>query len=59
MRDTFIDSSKAILIFLVVFGHFLERFIGYENEVNAVILKTIYFVHMPAFIFISGALFKI
>lgn len=58
MRDTFIDSSKAILIFLVVLGHFLERFIGFENEVNAVILKTIYFVHMPAFIFISGALFK-
>ncbi len=58
MRDTYIDTSKAVLIFLVVFGHFLERCIGYENEASNVLIKTIYFVHMPAFIFISGMFFK-
>ena len=58
MRDSYIDTSKAILIFLVVFGHFLERCIGYENEASNVLIKTIYFVHMPAFIFISGMFFK-
>ncbi|OTG65049.1 acyltransferase family protein [Acinetobacter silvestris] len=58
MRDTYLDTSKGILIFLVVFGHFLERIIGWDNETNRILLSTIYFVHMPAFIFISGVFFK-
>ena len=58
MRDTYIDTSKGILIFLVVFGHFIERLIGWENIINKTLLSTIYFVHMPAFIFISGMFFK-
>ncbi|OTG67416.1 acyltransferase family protein [Acinetobacter silvestris] len=58
MRDTYLDTSKAVLIFLVVFGHFLERMIGWGNPVNYTLLATIYFVHMPAFIFISGSLYK-
>lgn len=58
MRDTYLDSCKATLIFLVVFGHFLERMIGWKDQIDHVVLGTIYFIHMPAFIFISGILFK-
>ena len=58
MRDTYLDSSKAVLIFLVVFGHFLERLIGWGTPLNHALLGTIYFVHMPAFIFISGLFYK-
>lgn len=58
MRDTYLDSCKAILIFLVVFGHFLERMVGWQESILHTLLGLIYFVHMPAFIFISGILFK-
>jgi fucose 4-O-acetylase-like acetyltransferase len=58
MRDTYLDHCKAVLIFLVVFGHFLERMIGWDHPLNHALLGTIYFVHMPAFIFISGVLFN-
>lgn len=58
MRDPFIDQSKGILIFLVVFGHFLERLIGWGTEESRTLLSSIYAIHMPAFIFISGMLFK-
>ncbi|WP_151750666.1 acyltransferase family protein [Acinetobacter bereziniae] len=58
MRDTYLDSCKATLIFLVVLGHFLERMIGWDDSFNHALLGTIYFIHMPAFIFISGMLFK-
>ncbi|RKG39728.1 acyltransferase family protein [Acinetobacter rongchengensis] len=58
MRDTYLDTSKAVLIFLVVLGHFLERMVGWNDPIAHTLLGTIYFVHMPAFIFISGLLFK-
>ncbi|KAF1027368.1 MAG: hypothetical protein GAK29_00737 [Acinetobacter bereziniae] len=58
MRDTYFDSCKATLIFLVVLGHFLERMIGWNDPFNHVLLGTIYFIHMPAFIFISGMFFN-
>ena len=41
-----------------MFGHFLERLIGWGNPLNHALLGTIYFVHMPAFIFISGLFYK-
>lgn len=58
MRDTYLDSCKATLIFLVVLGHFLERMIGWKDPIDHALLGSIYFVHMPAFIFISGMLYK-
>lgn len=58
MRDSFLDSSKALLIFCVVLGHFLERLIGWSDPKSHVFLGVIYTIHMPAFIFISGMLFK-
>ena len=58
MRDSFLDSSKGLLIFCVVFGHFLERMMGWSDPKSHVLLGVIYAIHMPAFIFISGILFK-
>jgi len=54
MRDTYWDNLKALLIFLVVIGHFLFpiRFDG-GRSVSAVCYY-IYLFHMPAFIFVSG-----
>jgi len=52
MRDHKMDNIRAFLIFLVVFGHFMEPLgnsgkLSYINEV-------IYSFHMPAFLFVSG-----
>ncbi len=58
MRDPLIDRSKGVLIFLVVWGHFLERLVGWGIDESRILLTTIYAIHMPAFIFISGMLFK-
>jgi len=43
------DNLKAILIFLVVFGHFLELVGG-----HGLLYRTIYSFHMPLFLFVSG-----
>lgn len=52
-RDYFFDNYKALLIVLVVIGHFIEP--CYDN--NAILSGLKWFIfsfHMPAFIFISG-----
>lgn len=53
-RSIKISNLKGLLIFLVVFGHFLElsKFDSYE------LFTFIYAFHMPLFIFISGYLAK-
>jgi len=51
-RISFWDNFKGILIFLVVFTHFLYNFTNIETA--KYIVNIIYFFHMPAFIFISG-----
>lgn len=58
MRNHFLDTHKAILIFLVVLGHYIERMIGWHNPISHTLLATIYLIHMPAFIFVSGILYK-
>ncbi|PVZ88722.1 acyltransferase [Serratia sp. S1B] len=58
MRDQSIDIYKGLLIFLVVFGHFLERLLGWQDTLAKIFLQNIYVLHMPAFVFISGYLFK-
>ena len=54
-RNFKIDNCKAILIFLVVFGHLLEFNI---TPFNNYILLVIYSFHMPLFVFFSGMLAK-
>ncbi|TXC91548.1 acyltransferase family protein [Metabacillus litoralis] len=52
-RMNYFDNAKFLLIFLVVFGHVIQPFIG--NNVHIMNLyKFIYTFHMPAFILISG-----
>lgn len=50
-REYGFDNIKFILIFLVVFGHFLELSTFPGDEV---IYKLIYLFHIPCLIFISG-----
>ena len=52
-RNYYFDNAKFILIFFVVFGHFLRSFIE-DNETIYTIYKVIYTFHMPAFILVSG-----
>lgn len=51
-RDYFFDNLKAVLIFLVVLGHFLLPIRG-ENFL-VVLKRLIYVFHMPLFVFVSG-----
>lgn len=52
-RDALFDNARAILIFLVVFGHLIADRLG-----EAAWMRDLYYVfymfHMPAFVFITG-----
>lgn len=52
-RESYFDNAKFILIFLVVFGHFLQTFIVDYAGVRVLYIY-IYTFHMPAFVLISG-----
>lgn len=56
-NNYFIDNIKFILIFLVVFGHLIERYIDANTTLMGVYMF-IYIFHMPLFIFVSGFLSK-
>lgn len=47
-----LDNAKALLIFLVVFGHFCGLYV--ESKIFDYFYLFIYAFHMPAFLFISG-----
>ena len=51
-RNFLFDNLKALLIFLVIFGHILELFL--KNSNFQLIYSVIYSFHMPAFVFIAG-----
>ena len=58
-RSIFWDNYKGILIFLVVFGHFLwSYFSNLTSSFANTITIFIYIFHMPAFIFTTGYLSK-
>jgi len=52
-RDSYFDNAKILLIFLVVFGHFIQSYID-MNLFISYMYNFIYTFHMPAFIIISG-----
>ncbi len=54
-RNQFLDYTKGILIFLVVYGHILQ-YIVYSTKgfYQDPIFKAIYIFHMPLFIAVSG-----
>lgn len=49
------DNAKAILILMVVVGHFFEPYVT-QFRLATVLFTFIYTFHMPAFLFISGLL---
>lgn len=51
-RDTYWDSLKFVLIFLVVFAHFIKM--GLDEPAKLFFHNYIYCFHMPLFIIISG-----
>lgn len=53
-RIAYWDNLKAILIFLVVFGHFLLPIHSSRGICVNAVYTWIYLFHMPAFIFVSG-----
>jgi fucose 4-O-acetylase-like acetyltransferase len=57
IRNTSIDNIKAVLIFLVVFGHLIEIYVG-EDHVLRSIWIFVYSFHMPMFALMSGMFSK-
>lgn len=49
MRNARMDNLRCLLIFLVVFGHFLGTIPGADT-----LYRIIYLFHMPAFLFLTG-----
>lgn len=56
-RDAWLDNAKAILVTLVVFGHFIASGVS-RVPALAFLSNFIYSFHMPAFLFVSGYLCK-
>ncbi|MFZ6720746.1 acyltransferase family protein [Undibacterium sp. Ji49W] len=56
-RNSSIDNIKAVLIFLVVFGHLIEIYVG-EDHVLRSIWIFVYSFHMPMFALMSGMFSK-
>lgn len=56
-RNYLWDNFKALLIFTVVVGHFLETF-PLNSNLSVAVDYWIYTFHMPAFLFVSGYLGK-
>lgn len=53
-RDYCFDNLKGILIFMVVFGHFLSKMNGLDNSIVRTLYSYIFLFHMPLFILVSG-----
>ena len=61
-RDITLDTTKGLLIILVVLGHAIQYSFGTEytqsrDFFSNIVFKTIYSFHMPLFMLISGYLF--
>ena len=53
-RVPYWDNFKLLLIFLVVFGHFLLPLSNNDERVITHVCNWIYLFHIPAFVFVSG-----
>lgn len=58
-RVTYLDTSKAIGMYLVFYGHFIEKLYYAGSVLIFPELKLIYSFHVPLFFFLSGVFFKI
>lgn len=52
-RDYLMDNIKALLLFLVAFGHTLDVYKG-DGGLELYLMKYLYLFHMPMFAFITG-----
>lgn len=52
------DISKALMILLIVFGHFIERLADWNAAWKTPLLNLLYLIHIPTFVFLSGYFFK-
>ena len=52
-RDYLMDNLKALMLFLVAFGHTLDVYIG-AGSIELYLMKYVYLFHMPMFAFITG-----
>lgn len=52
-RNYLMDNLKALMLFLVAFGHTLDVYIG-SGGIELYLMKYIYLFHMPMFAFITG-----
>ncbi len=57
-RNSVFDNTKFLMIFFVVFGHFIEAFLT-KSDVIKTLYLSIYSFHMPVFVLLSGMLMKI
>ena len=57
-RIYFIDAAKALGIFLVYYGHIIEKFYRVGSEVAFTQLKFIFSFHMPLFFIIAGFFYR-
>ena len=57
-RIEWVDTAKAIGMFLVFYGHFVKNLYSETNDIAFLQHKYIYAFHMPLFFFISGFYFK-
>ncbi|MDR3147840.1 MAG: acyltransferase family protein [Treponema sp.] len=53
-RDVWLDNIKGLLIFLVVFGHVMQKYIHNRASYIYIAFVIIYCFHMPLFVFLSG-----
>lgn len=58
MRDHTIDNLKAIGMFLVIYGHFVEKIYRAHSQAALAQWKLIYAFHVPMFFFMAGFFFK-
>lgn len=54
-RSAWVDNAKFVLIFFVVLGHSIEQ-LRYDAPYIEALYQFIYLFHMPAFVYLSGAL---
>lgn len=53
-RIKWIDTAKALGMFLVFYGHYIEMFAKSGNTIASIQFQIIYSFHMPLFFMISG-----
>ena len=57
VRNHHFDNLKAVLIFLVVFGHLIEPY-RQTGSIITFLYYICYILHMPIFVFVSGYFFN-